>query len=145
MTRASLFARCQGPHAVPIQQLLSRGYSAAETVRTKYNDYLGDRLIELERAVNEFFADRGNIERRDQFLDALQDIRSSAATAGREWVSRFAGSLETTMRSRGINDENVLVIVKLHLDALKLAATHNASEFDLAHIERGLAQVTIAL
>ena len=145
MSRSSLYSRCQGPNARPVDQLVRQGEHAAAEVCKRYDDFLMSGLDRLQDHAARFLADRQDTGKQGKFLEGVQDLASSAATAGREWVSRFAVSLEDAMLSRDVLDEHIPVIVALHLDALKVAAGGGVPEAELAHLEGGLARAAAAL
>lgn len=145
MQRPSLFSKCQGPNAVPIERLVARGEKAAAAVRQEYGDYLPAALSALAEKGRDFLSAPTDPAKCTGFLEALRDIKSSAATAEREWVLRFAASLDALMQTRAAGDAHLPVIVDLHLDALTVAARRNASAVELKYLEERLASVTSVL
>src|SRR5581483_5741500 len=107
MSRPSLYARCQGPNARLIDQLIRQGEKVAGEICEGFGDFLMGGLNALQTLSARFLADRGNADLQDRFLDGVRDIASSAATAGQEWVSRFATSLEDSIQSRDVHDEHM--------------------------------------
>jgi hypothetical protein len=140
MPKASLLKRVQGPRAVPIALLVERGNEAADAVCARFGDYLEDGITKLADAALVFLKAR-NDANLEMFVQTIRDARSSSATAGHMWAALYAKSLETAVQTREITDQNLAVIVALHIDALKVAARGTSPAAELQQLEERLTLV----
>jgi|SRR5471032_700434 hypothetical protein len=144
MAKVSLLKRAQGPRGVPIALLVERGDKAADSVCARFGDYLEDGIAKVADAAAVFLKARDDVN-LDAFVQAIRDVRSSSATAGHAWAAVYARSLEIAVQSREITDQNLPVIVTLHIDALNVAARGTSPTAELQQLEESLGRVQSAL
>ena len=145
MANSALLKRCQGPRALPLALLISRGDQAAQIVCLKFGDHLQEALSGLQDAVVTYLAQEASDTAKAKLLTIVRDLRSSSATAGQEWVSIFAASLETSLEAGDIAGQNLSVLIGLHMDALHVAAKRITSAEELVQLQQSLLRVQMAL
>jgi len=124
--RRSLYEKIQGPEAVPIEALIERGDTAARRASADYLEFFRTRLPAVETLANALFVGSPDGTAWRSFYIAVHDLRSSSASAGYEAVSAISQSLEGLLVERDHENPLMRDVIKLHLDALSLAASNNA-------------------
>jgi HPt (histidine-containing phosphotransfer) domain-containing protein len=138
MSKPSLLERCQGPGATDISTLVNRAQQTAENVCRDYSIY----LLEKIQGIKELIAAHRDVETQTEdhqaLLQEVRDLRSSAAMAGYDWIAQCSQSLESSLTTREVFDTDLPVIVRLHLDAIELAAQGKCKAEELLLLETGL-------
>jgi len=134
-TALSLRRKIGGPNARPIVALVAEGERGAARACTVFSDFLSERLADLRHAVDLLLREP-HPARRLALLFIAQDLRSSAATAGRARLSGLLSSLEGLTRQDKMDAD----ILALHLDAMSLAMDPALPEADYQNLLTGLAR-----
>jgi HPt (histidine-containing phosphotransfer) domain-containing protein len=139
--RKSLYEKTQGPQAVPIDTLIEQGDTAARRVSAGYLAFFRTRLPSVENLANALFAESPGGPSWKAFYAAVHDLRSSSASAGYNTVSVICESLERLLVER--DPENLLMrdVIRLHLDALSLAAANQTPITDGEEANRLIANL----
>ena len=124
--RKSLYEKTQGPGAVPIGALIQEGDTAARRASADYLAFFRARLPSLEGLADASFDGASGDMARKSFYVAVHDLRSSSATAGYPLVTAICESLERLLAERDPENPLIRDVVRLHLDALALAASNKA-------------------
>ena len=139
MSARTLLQRCQGPRATAIDALIRRGEAKAAEIVGEFGRYALGQIKGLEALAKKALGDPHDIAAWRNFLHALQDTRSSSATAGAPWVETYAKRLQGEVERRERYDAHLPALVHLHLDAMKLAALAQSGESELGDLDRKLA------
>jgi HPt (histidine-containing phosphotransfer) domain-containing protein len=123
--RTSLYEKTQGPEAVPIDALIQSGDSAAQRASAGYLDFFRERLQSVAGLAKALFV-QPSAEGWKSLHMAVHDLRSSSASAGYQTVSAISESLEGLLAERDRENPLMRDVIKLHLDALSLAASDKA-------------------
>src|SRR5690349_95980 len=100
MTAKTLFQRCQGPRATAIDTLIRRGEAKAAEIVGEFGRYALGQIKGLEMLARKALGDPSDMAAWRNFMYALQDTRSSSATAGAPWVETYAKRLQGEMERR---------------------------------------------
>ena len=138
MKPRTLLQRCQGARAIPVEQLVRKGEAKAAEIVKEFGRYALRQLEELEALAKKAFADRHDENAWRGFTHALRDAHSSSATAGAPWIEAYAGHLAGEVARREKHDAHLPQLVRLHLDAMKLAAAGVAGEDEMAKLNEKL-------
>ena len=121
--QSSLFKKVQGPNAVPLKSLVARGEAVAERVHAQFDSYFQQRVNEVRKIARKLEAEPSDTEIRKDFFYAVQDLRSSSATANKPALSGILTSFADVARSFDPQLKKYFDIVHLHFDALALLTT----------------------
>ena len=123
--RKSLFEKTQGPNAISVEVLIEKGNTVAQRVQADYPDFLREQIPIVDSLAKALFVGRSETNRQTFYM-VVHDLRSSSASAGYDAVSAICHSLESLLVERNLDDTRMPAVIKLHLDALKLAMSGNA-------------------
>jgi len=123
--RKSLYEKTQGPQAVHIETLIEQGDTAARRVSAGYLAFFRTRLPSVENLAKALFGETPGGPDWKVFYTVVHDLRSSSASAGYNTVSAICESLERLLFERDPQNPLMRDVIRLHLDALSLAASNN--------------------
>jgi hypothetical protein len=127
--KRSLFERCQGPGAVAIAELVNRADERVAAMAEHYGDDFLTLADTIESAARAVFAGESTPAQRAELLATVQDITSSAATAGYKSVSAIASHLHDCLERHGLHDSGSARFVTLHVDAMRGAAKWRSADW----------------
>lgn len=127
--KQSLFERCQGPGAISISAMVEKADRRIAALKDEYGDDFHALADNIEIVAQSAFADRGSTAQQALLLAAIQDIASSAATAGYVSVSAIASHLHDCLTQNGLLDFGSPQIVALHIDAMRGAAKSRSADW----------------
>ena len=118
-----LSERVRGPNAKPIAFLVAQGDVAARQTSSQFREFVRSRVEEIASLMDRLSsgAEEGGWQ---QLLDAIQDLRSSSETCGESEISRLAASWSALLLCGDKTDQRVLALMRLHQDAIRIAAAH---------------------
>jgi hypothetical protein len=125
--RKTLFERCQGPGAVPLSALIARADARVAEIVERYGEDFHGLLDTIETEANAALA--GKADRQAALMAAVQDVASSAATAGYHSVSAIAAHLNHCLGRHGLGGLGSARFVTLHIEAMRGAARSRASDW----------------
>jgi HPt (histidine-containing phosphotransfer) domain-containing protein len=139
--RKSLYEKTQGPQAVRLETLIEQGDTAARRVSASYLDFFRARLPSAENLANALFVESPGGPSWKVFYTVVHDLRSSSASAGYNTVSAICESLERLLVERDPENSLMRDVIRLHLDALSLAASNNTPIADGEEANRLIANL----
>ena len=126
----------KGPNGHPVDLLVQQGDARAQKLARQYPDFARTQVEDIARRLDALTPDMP-AQGWQGFYDIIRDLRSSSATCGEEAIRRVAKSWERALDPQYRAEPRLMAVMRLHLDALKLAVTENATRPDLgAMIER---------
>lgn len=142
MKAKTLLERCQGPRAVAIDTLVRRGEAKAAEIVGEFGRYALGQITGLGTLAKKALAAPHDTIAWRNFRHALQDVRSSSATASQPWIEAYAKRLQGEVEGREAFDKHLTALVDLHLDAMKVVALGQSSESELQELDNKLALAT---
>jgi hypothetical protein len=142
--RTSLLQRVRGPNAKPVDLLVQLGTASAARVNTEYGAFARARVEEIA-ALMAGLGQESMLADWQALQLAIQDLRSSSATCGNEAVSLIARSWERALDWQYRREAKLMAVLRLHLDALRLATSQIAEAGELQALSARLEAVVKSL
>ena len=138
--QSSLFKKVQGPNALPLKTLVARGEAVAGRIHTQFDTFFQQRINEVREIASKLEQIPGDLDLRKTFFYAVQDLRSSSATANRPSLSAILISFAGVTRSFDPQTRRYFDIVRLHFDALALVTTATLAKDEADRLIKDLAE-----
>jgi HPt (histidine-containing phosphotransfer) domain-containing protein len=122
--------RIRGPNARPVEYLIEVGAKTALRINSQYQDFARRHVDEISTLMTDL-APQSPAATWQALVTAVQDLRSSSATCGREEISLTARSLERALDSQYRSHPKLMAVMRLHLDALRLGVQGETGEEEL--------------
>lgn len=134
----------KGPNGRPVDMLVQQGDARAQKLARQYPDFARAQVEDIARRLDALAPD-APAQAWQGFYDIIRDLRSSSATCGEEAIRRVAKSWERALDPQFRAESRLMAVMRLHLDALKLAVTENAARPEMSAMTERLEAVVARL
>lgn len=130
---------------MPLRTLVARGEVVAERVYAQFDTFFQQRINEVREIADKLEKSSGDLKLRKAFFYAVQDLRSSSATAKRSSLNAILMSFAGVTRSFDPQTRQYFEIVRLHFDALALVTTAGVAKNEADRLIKDLASAVDVL